>query len=216
MTASEPKQDWADRAEQRLLDAAILRARDLGFSPALLKAAGEACDLSEGDVGLLLPNGPADLVALLSRRHDEKTMEILAGLDVSLVTKIRQKILEGVSARMEAAAADLETSRRAAGFLTLPQNLSLGARLTWESADRIWRWAGDTATDENHYSKRAILSGILAPALTMRLFDGREPAEAFVSARIENVMAFEKWKAGVRVSEPVKAAAEALAKMRYR
>lgn len=216
MTASEPKQDWADRTEQRLLDAAILRAADLGFSPALLKAAGEACDLSEGDVGLLLPNGPADLVALLSRRHDEKTMEILAGLDVSKVTKIRQKIFEGVSARMEAAAADLEASKRAAGFLALPQNLSLAGRLTWETADRIWRWAGDTATDENHYSKRAILSGILAPALTMRLFDGREPAEAFVAARIENVMAFEKWKAGVKVSEPLKAAAEALAKMRYR
>ena len=216
MSASKPKQDWADRAEQRLLDAAILRSPDLGFSPALLKAAGEACDLSEGDVGLLLPNGPADLVALLSRRHDEKTMETLAGLDVSQVAKIRQKIFEGVSARLEAAAADLEASKRAAGFLTLPQNLGLAGRLTWESADRIWRWAGDTATDENHYSKRAILSGILAPALTMRLFDGREPAEAFVAARIENVMAFEKWKGGIKVSEPLKAAAEALAKMRYR
>ena len=215
MKASKPKQDWADLAEQRLLDAAIPRAADLGFSPALLKAAGEASGLSEGDVGLLLPNGPADLVALLSRRHDEKTMETLAGLDVSQL-KIRQKIFEGVSARMEASAADQEASKRAAGFLTLPQNLSLGARLTWESADRIWRWAGDTATDENHYSKRAILSGILAPALTMRLFDGNEPAEAFVAARIENVMAFEKWKAGLKVSEPLKAAAEALAKMRYR
>ena len=216
MSASKPKQDWADRAEQRLLDAAILRSPDLGFSPALLKAAGEACELSEGDVGLLLPNGPADLVALLSRRHDEKTMETLAGLDGSQAAKIRRKIFEGASARLEAAAADLEASKRAAGFLTLPQNLGLAGRLTWESADRIWRWAGDTATDENHYSKRAILSGILAPALTMRLFDGREPAEAFVAARIDNVMAFEKWKAGIKVSEPLKAAAEALAKMRYR
>ena len=216
MSASKPKQDWADWAEQRLLDAAILRSPDLGFSPALLKATGEACDLSEGDVGLLLPNGSADLVALLSRRHDEKTMETLAGLDVSQAAKIRRKIFEGVSARLEAAAADLEASKRAAGFLTLPQNLGLAGRLTWESADRIWRWAGDTATDENHYSKRAILSGILAPALTMRLFDGREPAEAFVAARIDNVMAFEKWKAGIKVSEPLKAAAEALAKMRYR
>ena len=216
MCASKPKQDWADRAEQRLLDAAILRSPDLGFTPALLKAAGEACDLAEGDVGLLLPNGPADLVALLSRRHDEKTMETLAGLDVSQVAKIRRKIFEGVSARLEAAAADMEASKRAAGFLTLPQNLGLAGRLTWESADRIWRWAGDMATDENHYSKRAILSGILAPALTMRLFDGREPAEAFVAARIENVMAFEKWKGGIKVSEPLKAAAEARAKMRYR
>jgi ubiquinone biosynthesis protein COQ9 len=215
MTASAAKPDWADRTEQRLLDAAILRAADLGITPALLKAAGEACDLSEGDVGLLLPNGPADLVALLSRRHDAKAMQALAQLDVGTL-KIREKIAQGLSARLEAAAADLEASRRAAGFLTLPQNLSLARRLTWESADHIWRWAGDVATDENHYSKRAILSGILAPALTMRLFDGREPAEAFVAARIENVMAFEKWKAGLKVSEPLKAAAEALAKMRYR
>ncbi|HRH19615.1 MAG TPA: COQ9 family protein [Brevundimonas sp.] len=215
MTASAAKPDWADRTEQRLLDAAIPRAADLGITPALLKAAGEACGLSEGDVGLLLPNGPADLVALLSRRHDAKAMQTLAQLDAGTL-KIREKIAQGLSARLEAAAADLEASRRAVGFLTLPPNLSLAGRLTWESADLIWRWAGDVATDENHYSKRAILSGILAPALTMRLFDGREPAEAFVAARIENVMAFEKWKAGLKVSEPLKAAAEALAKMRYR
>ena len=64
MTASAAKPDWADRTEQRLLDAAIPRAANLGMTPTLLKAAGAACGLSEGDVGLLLPNGPADLVAL--------------------------------------------------------------------------------------------------------------------------------------------------------
>lgn len=215
MTASATKPDWADRTEQRLLDAAIPRAPDLGFSPALLTAAGEACDLSGGDVGLLLPNGPADLVALLSRRHDARAMVALAELDAAGL-KIREKIAQGVSARLEAAAADLEASKRAVGFLTLPQHLSLAGRLTWDSAEQIWRWAGDTATDENHYSKRAILSGILVPALTMRLFDGREVAEAFVAARIENVMAFEKWKAGRDPHAPFKAAAETLAKMRCR
>jgi len=213
MTTSSKASDWADDAEQRLLDAALPRAAALGFTPALLKAAGEGAGLSGGDVGLLLPNGPADLVALLSRRHDRRALEVLgdgAGL------KIRQKIAAGLQARLDAAAADQEASKRAAGFLALPQNLSLAGRLTWESADRLWRWAGDTATDENHYSKRAILSGILAPALTIRLFDGPEPAEAFVQARIDNVMAFEKWKAGKDFGAPLKAAAEALAKMRYR
>jgi ubiquinone biosynthesis protein COQ9 len=94
MTASAAKPDWADRTEQRLLDAAIPRAADLGISPALLKAAGEACDLSEGDVGLLLPNGPADLVALLSRRHDARAMAPLAELDAGTL-KIREKIARG-------------------------------------------------------------------------------------------------------------------------
>jgi len=215
MTASATRPDWADQAEQRLLDAAIPLAPSIGFSPTLLKAAGAACDLGEGDVGLLLPNGPPDLVALLSRRHDAVALKTLAELNAAEL-KIREKIAQGVSARLEAAALDHEASKRAVGFLSLPQNLTLAARLTWESADHIWRWAGDTATDENHYSKRAILSGILVPALTMRLFDGREAAEAFVAARIENVMAFEKWKAGKDPHAPFKAAAEALAKMRYR
>ena len=211
MSTPPPETDWADEAEQRLLEAAL---PDLGFTPALLRAAGEAVGLSEGDVGLLLPNGPADLAALLSRRHDRVAMEALSSVDASAL-KIRERIAQGVRARLEAAARDLDASRRAAGFFALPLNLPLASRLTWESADLIWRWAGDTATDENHYSKRAILSGILAPALTLRLFDGPEAAEAFVAARIENVMAFEKWKAGHDLNTPLKAAAEMLARVRY-
>ena len=69
--------------------------------------------------------------------------------------------------------------------------------------------------DWNHYSKRAILSGILIPALTMRWFDGREAAEAFVAARIENVMAFEKWKAGKDFEGPLKRFTDVLGRMRY-
>ena len=87
--------------------------------------------------------------------------------------KMRERIARAVSARMEAGAADLEATRRCAAFLALPTNADLGLKLAWESADHLWRWAGDTATDWNHYSKRAILSGILIPALTMRWFDGQ-------------------------------------------
>ena len=215
MSASKPKQDWADWAEQRLLDAAILRSPDLGFTPALLKAAGEACDLSEGDVGLLLPNGPADLAALLSRRHDRVAMEALSSVDASAL-KIRERIAQGVRARLEAAARDLDASRRAAGFFALPLNLPLASRLTWESADLIWRWAGDTATDENHYSKRAILSGILISTLGVRLTQGREAQEKELAARIENVMAFEKWKAGIKPGKGLVDIAAALGRLRYR
>ena len=105
--------------------------------------------------------------------------------------------------------------RRWAGFLALPLNLPLALRLLWESADCLWRWAGDTATDENHYSKRAILSGILASAMAIRLSSGREAAMAFVDARIENVMAFEKWKAGLKPADLMRDVAGALGRMRY-
>ena len=102
-----------------------------------------------------------------------------------------------------------------AGFLALPTNADLGLKLAWESADHLWHWAGDTATDWNHYSKRTILSGILIPAMTMRWFDGRDAADAFVSRRIDNVMAFEKWKAGKDFDAPLRKVTEVLSRMRY-
>lgn len=206
--------DWADQMEQTVLDEAIARADDLGWNARLVRAAGDAEGLSLGDQELLLPNGPRDLAALLSRRHDARAMAELAQIDaVSL--KIRERIARAVSARMEAGATDLPATRRCAAFLALPPNADLGLSLAWETADQLWRWAGDTATDWNHYSKRAILSGILIPALTMRWFDGRETAEAFVARRIENVMAFEKWKAGKDFHAPGRKLTEALARMRY-
>jgi ubiquinone biosynthesis protein COQ9 len=95
--------------------------------------------------------------------------------------------------------------------------MGLGARLAWESADVLWRWAGDTATDENHYSKRALLAGILTGALAIRLSSGHEAALAFTDRRIANVMAFEKWKATTKFkpSQMMDSIAGALGRMRY-
>lgn len=214
MDATSQALDWAGRTEQAVLDEALARAPRLGWNSRLARESVAAAGLSRGDGELLLPNGARDLAALLSRRHDAQALEALQATPAESL-KIRQRIAAGVSARMEAGAADLAATRRCAAFLALPPNADLGLKLAWETADLIWRWAGDTATDENHYSKRAILSGILIPALTMRWFDGREAAEAFVDRRIENVMAFEKWKAGKDFGAPMRKVAETLGRMRY-
>jgi ubiquinone biosynthesis protein COQ9 len=204
--------DWADRMEQAVLDAAIRLAPALGWNSRMVRAACAETGLSAGDEELLLPNGARDLAALLSRRHDARALEALGEAGTM---KIRARIAAAVSARMEAGATDLEATKRCAGFLALPTNADLSLSLAWESADHLWRWAGDTATDWNHYSKRVILSGILIPALTLRWFEGRERAESFVNARIDNVMAFEKWKAGKDFEAPVRKATEILSRLRY-
>lgn len=209
-----PQQDWGDRMEQAVLDAAIVRAPVIGWNSRMVRSACEDNGLSLGDEELLLPNGARDLAALLSRRHDDRALATLANLDVASL-KIRERIARAVSARLEAGAQDLEATRRCAAFLALPTNADLGLKLAWESADHLWHWAGDTATDWNHYSKRTILSGILIPAMTMRWFDGREAADAFVSRRIDNVMAFEKWKAGKDFDAPLRKVTEVLSRMRY-
>src|SRR3546814_17829733 len=64
-----------------------------------------------------------------------------------------------------------EALRRAQSLLALPQNLGKAAKYGWRTADRIWRLAGDHATDFNHYSKRIILAGVYAATLLVFLDD---------------------------------------------
>ena len=203
---------WALETEQQVLDAALRIAPRLGWGRATLLAAARDFGLSPAEADLLFPNGARDLAALLSRRHDAAA---LAALPDPASLKIRERIRVAVIARLDAAAADQAALRRWLGFLSLPTNLPLALRLVWESADHLWRWAGDTATDENHYSKRAILSGILIGTLVQDLTAGRGAALETLDARIQNVMDFEKWKAGVKPSDFAKDVAGALARLRF-
>jgi len=213
---NETSQDWASRTEQQVLDAAIALAPSEGWTAKMATMAGAAYGLSAGETDLLLPRGPADLAALLSRRHDAQALAALAGTDPASL-KVRERIARAVAARLDAALADGPAEQRLAGFLALPPHLPLAARLAWESADVLWRWAGDTATDENHYSKRGLLAGILTGALAIALSSGREAALAFVDRRIADVMAFEKWKATTkfRPSEIAAKVAAALGQAKY-
>lgn len=217
--AADPRPDtdaWARDTEEKVLLAALPLAAAEGWTRRLALRAGAEAGLSPGEVELLLPNGPADLAALLSRRHDARALAQLGGLDPQTL-KIRERIRTAVETRLDVAMLDEAALRRCAGFLALLQNLPLAGRLAWESADRLWRWAGDTATDENHYSKRAILSAMLTGALAIHMASGRGAAMAFVDARIANVMRFEMWKATTRLrpTEAVKGLAETLGRLRY-
>src|SRR5580700_2118850 len=186
--------DWATGAEARLLAEALKLAPTEGWTWAMAYAAGAAAGFSKGETELLLPAGPRDLAALWSRACDAAAMAALDSVDPNAL-KIRERIRRGALARIEAAMAHEAAARRWAGYLALPTNAALGLRLAWESADVIWRWAGDTATDANHYTKRALLAGILTGTLLARLAAGEAAAETHLDRRIANVMTFERLKA---------------------
>ena len=209
-------QDWAAATEQQLLDEALKLAPVHGWTRRTATLSGKALGMSAAETDLLLPHGPADLAALLSRRHDDRALAALGEVHASNL-KIRERIRRAVEARLDAAAADEPATRRWVGHLALPQNLALGGKLAWESADVLWRWAGDTATDENHYTKRLLLGGILTGAQAVRMSSGRKAALDFVDRRIENVMAFEKWKAtgGFRPGDWLSGLADRAARARY-
>ncbi|MBI0475873.1 COQ9 family protein [Sphingomonas sp. MA1305] len=132
---------------------------------------------------------------------------------------IRARISELVTARLTAMAQDREALRRALAILALPQNLGHAARLGWRSVDAMWRLAGDTATDYNHYTKRAILLGVYGATVTVFLDDDSEgfaDTRAFLGRRIEGIMRFEKAKASmIRRSEHRPSLSRFIGRLRY-
>jgi ubiquinone biosynthesis protein COQ9 len=97
-----------------------------------------------------------------------------------------------------------EAVRSALSILSMPQNVPLAATLAWRSADLMWRLAGDTSTDFNHYTKRMTLAAVYGSTLVAWLddqSDGWTDSAAFLDRRIDNVMTFEKWKAQWRSQE---------------
>jgi len=133
--------------------------------------------------------------------------------------KIRERIRELVMFRLERMLPQREALRRALAILAAPVNAPAAARLAWRSADRIWRLAGDTATDFNHYSKRAILIGVYGSTSLVFLDDeseGLADTRAFLDRRIENVMQFEKMKGRWRGSrERLPSLSRFLGRLRY-
>ncbi|OYY64631.1 COQ9 family protein [Sphingomonas sp. 28-62-11] len=113
--------------------------------------------------------------------------------------KVRAKITALVEARLAVVADNREALRRALAVLAMPQNIARAARLGWRTVDLIWRQAGDTATDYNHYTKRTILGAVYASTITVFINDESEDwadTRAFLARRIEGIMRFEKAKAG--------------------
>ena len=112
--------------------------------------------------------------------------------------KIRERIRRLVQFRLDAVAGQQEALRRALAIMAMPQNAAQTLKLGWSSADAMWRLAGDTATDYNHYTKRMTLGALYASTLAVFVQDeseGYADTKGFLDRRIDNVMQFEKVKA---------------------
>jgi ubiquinone biosynthesis protein COQ9 len=179
-------------------------AAEAGIDPALARYAfkGGAMDM----IGAWIAHADAEMAAALPR-------EVLAAMPV------RERIRSLVIARLDAVAGSREALRRALAIMAMPRNAARALQLGWNSADAMWRQAGDTATDYNHYSKRAILAGVYAATLAVFVDDESEgfaATRAFLDRRIGGIMRFEKAKAKLlKPAEDRFSVARLLGRLRY-
>ena len=174
-----------------------------GWTSKAVDSAAQQLGIDPVQARLAMPKGQAAMIDLYIQEVDRGleawfTPERLAAL------KIREKIRALIWRRLEIMEPAREAVRRGLAILAMPQNVPLAVRISWRTADLMWRIAGDTSTDFNHYTKRMTLGAVYASTLLAWLddrSDGWTETAAFLDRRIDNVMEFERWKAGWRGQE---------------
>ena len=171
-----------------------------GWTPAAVAAAADSVGIDRAQARLAMPKDAAGLIDLYIQGVD-RAMAAEFPPERIAAMKIRARIREMLWSRFQIMAPAKEAVRRALAILAMPQNVALATRVGWRSADLMWRLAGDTATDFNHYTKRLTLSAVYGSTLLAWMSNDSENQAAtseFLDRRIDNVMQFEKWKAGWR------------------
>ncbi len=203
--AGKPRKSRRPRAaagdmKNAILAAALAHVPFDGFTDKVLQQAAREAGAGRSEIARLFPAGPLSLVEAFSESADAAMARLLARAKLQNL-KVRERIALAVKTRIAVVRPHKEAARRAAAFLTLPTNAATGIRLLYNTVDAIWRGVGDTSTDFNFYTKRAILAGVFSTTLMRWFSDTSEDEEitnAFLQRRIDEVMRFEKFKAQLR------------------
>jgi ubiquinone biosynthesis protein COQ9 len=167
-----------------------------GWSDAALENSARAIGLDPAHARLAL-RGAIEMIDAWYTDLDARLANVFPPERIAPM-KIRARIAALVLGRIELVRPHRQAVRSALAVLAQPRNVAIGAKLGWRAADTMWRIAGDTATDFNHYSKRLTLAAVYGSTLLIWLDDeseGEAETKAFLDRRIENVMRFEKFKA---------------------
>ena len=188
-----------------------------GWSRQAIDAAAGQLGIDPVQARLAMPKTQAGIIDTYIQEVDRAleayfTPERLQGM------KIRETIRGLVWRRLEIMGEAREAVRRALAILAMPQNVPLALRISWRTADVMWRIAGDTSTDFNHYTKRMTLGAVYGSTLLVWLDDqseGWSETAAFLDRRIDDVMKIEKWKAEWRGSANRLSLSRFLGRLRY-
>lgn len=184
----------ADRA--KLLAHCLTEADFGGWSVETLRRAAHAAGITRETQLLAFPRGVVDVLIAYSHACDARMEAELAAEDLTAL-KIRERIALAVRTRLMAMADHRQAAASAMHFLTLPMHGATATRLLYRTVDAVWRACGDTSTDFNFYSKRAVLAGVYSATFLIWQNDDSEDFEAswgFLDRRIGEVMQFEKAK----------------------
>jgi ubiquinone biosynthesis protein COQ9 len=186
--------------EMRLALGAVLPAEAMfdGWTDAARDNAALRLDLDPAHARLAIPGGG---IAMIDAWYASIDARLTADFPPERMAqmKMRERIPALILARLAMVRPTKQAARTA--LATLARHPATATKLGWRAADTMWRLAGDTATDLNHYTKRLTLSGIYASTLLIWLDDDSEnetETRGFLDRRIGDVMRIETLKTQFR------------------
>ncbi|MBP2304623.1 COQ9 family protein [Azospirillum melinis] len=140
------------------------------------------------------PGGVTDAVEYFADWSDRQMLDRLEAQPLAEM-KVRERISLAVRTYFEVLEPYREAKRRQLSYLAMPQNVALGLRLLYRTVDAMWFAAGDSSTDYNHYTKRALLAAVVSSSTFYWLDDKSDDhaeTRAFIDRRLADVMAVGK------------------------
>ncbi len=179
---------------RRVVEATLAHVPFDGWTDRALRAGADDADVELGAARRAFPRGAADIVAWWSADGDRRMVAELERRELEAMP-VRERIATAVRVRLEIDSGHREAMRLALGRAALPPYAPAATRRLWRTVDAMWRAAGDTATDYNFYTKRALLAGVHASTLLYWLddrSDGTAATWAFLERRIADAMRIPK------------------------
>jgi len=180
--------------QDKILNEALADIPFDGLNWDVIVRAAEKCGY-DADVALsVFPDKITGFLQYFSTWADEKMLERLKDVDRESL-KIRERVREAVWIRLDILTPHREIIRLSLGYWINPMKKPAAVKMVWKTSDVIWKWAGDTATDYNKYTKRGLLSGVITATTLAWVNDKSQDFQKtahFLDRRIDNVLAVGK------------------------
>lgn len=171
-----------------------------GWGEKALLAAAKECSVEAEKARRAFPEGVSSLIEYHSASGDRQ-MEAVLCAEILEGMGSRQRIATAVRLRLAQEVDHPEAARAALNFLAQPMYAPLSLACLYRTVDTIWFAIGDTSTDFNFYSKRALLAGVYGATFLYWLDDESEDHSeswTFLDRRLEDVMKLGKLKVKLR------------------
>ena len=181
-----------ERERKTILNRALIDIENSGFNKKMLLNAAKNCKISEGKLGRLFPEGIFELKQYYFSEIDEQMLQKIKTQNYENI-RVRDKIFNGVLIRLDLFKKNKTSIKYI--FVSESSNPIKSLKHLWRTSDLIWKSAGDSSTDYNHYTKRLLLSWVYITTLICWFNDKSRninDTKLFLNRRIDEVLEFGK------------------------